>query len=119
MLDPKHFVVVAGQDLVEELRVARQAVPQSPFGYASGHLVKLQEMESRRGIRGAEIVESNYGFSVRAASGLQNFALLASSRAKQVDGSLEDAVRWAKAWVAQDPTKRYAYHRTNPLRSGG
>jgi hypothetical protein len=48
---------------------------------------------------------------VRSGTGLENFALLASSRAGQVDGSYEDALRWATKWCADSPERRYAWRR--------
>jgi hypothetical protein len=58
-----------------------------------------------------EVICSNYGHSVRYDSGLQNFGLLAGSRSGALDGTLEDAERYATAWVAEDPTRRYAWRR--------
>lgn len=112
MLRQDWMVIVAGEELVDALTAEQKAsVPMTGSGYESEALCRLQVQRSVRGVLGAEIVASNYGHSVRYDSGLQDFGLLASSRVKDVDGTLEDAIRWAKAWVAQDPTRRYAWHR--------
>lgn len=113
MLEGDHFIIVAGLDLVEAMRAERKRRCRwTGYGYESEGLCAVQREESANGIRGAEIVTSNYGCSVRSDSGLQNFALLAGSRCGMLDGSLEDAERWARAWVAEDPTRRYAWRRT-------
>lgn len=112
MLEGNKFIIVAGQELVETMRAEKRArVPNTGNGYASEPLCLLQREWSGRGYLGAEIVQSNYGCSVRYDSGLQNFGLLASSRAKDVDGTLAGAVAWVEAWVAKDPTRRYAWRR--------
>lgn len=112
MLKQDWMIIVAGEVLVDTMAVETKARCEwTGYGYASEQLCTLQREQAARGIHGAEIVVSNYGCSVRSDSGLQNFALLASSRAKQVDGTLEDAERWAHAWVARDPTRRYAWRR--------
>jgi hypothetical protein len=46
---------------------------------------------------------------VRYDSGLQNFALLA--RSCELGGTLEAAEAFARAWVAEDPERRYAWTR--------
>lgn len=115
------MVIVAGEALVDALTAEQSArVPRGCGGFKSEELCLLQRERSGRGLLGAEIVVSIYGCSVRYDSGLQDFGLLASSRAKQVDGSMEDAVKWATKWVAQDPTRRYAWRRkTEDERSQG
>ena len=107
------MVVVAGEELMKLLDAEKQAlVPRNGAGlYASDDLCRLQQRQAARGILGAEIVCSVYGHSVRYDSGLQNFGLLASSRCRDLDGTLEDAERWARAWVARDPARRYAWRR--------
>jgi hypothetical protein len=102
--------IVAGQELHTALLAEREArVPKGAGGYASEPLCQLQRERSSRGILGAEIVDTNYGWSVRYDSGLQNWGLLASSRVGTIDGSLEAAEAWAAAWVARDPQRRYAW----------
>lgn len=112
MLDPTHFEIVAGERVVEELRAQQEAIiPWTGYGYASDNLCALQRTWDERGIRGAQLTQSIYGWSVRADSGLQDFALLAGKRMGNVDGTLEGAVAWARAWAARDPKRRYVWKR--------
>lgn len=112
LTDKTKFTIVAGQDLIVALEAEKVArVPQNAWGFESEKLCEFQRDVSGRGIIGAEVVCSNYGHSVRYDSGLQNFGLLAGSRSGQLDGSLEAAETWARAWVAKDPTRRYAWKR--------
>jgi len=114
-LDPDRFEIVAGQAVVDAIRAERERTVTSSRTragcYDSESLVEHQQSLSRRGFIGAEIVRSNYGCSVRYDSGLQNFGLLASSRARQIDGTLEDAVRWVTEWQKQDADRRYVWVR--------
>lgn len=100
-------MIIAGLAVAVVLNAEREKLPRGAHGFASDALCDWQVAVARRGYREAELVKSIYGWSVRAASGLENFALLASCRASQVDGSFEDAVRWARAWAAQDPARRW------------
>lgn len=106
------MVIVAGEQLVDQLTAEQQAtVRHTGSGFASDQLCALQQRRAARGVLGAEIVVSNHGCSVRYDSGLQNFGLLAGSKCGMLDGTLEHAVQWATAWVAQDPSRRYAWRR--------
>lgn len=112
MVKQDWLIVVAGQELVDAMDAETKAACEwTGHGYNSEQLCALQRRQSARGILGAEIVVSNYGCSVRYDSGLQDFGLLASSRSKELDGTLEHAERWVREWVAQDPTRRYAWRR--------
>ena len=102
--------IIAGQDLYATLQAEREArVAKVGNLYKGEPLCRLQEQQAGRGVLGAELVLSRYGWSVRYDSGLQNWGLLASSRSGMLDGTLEAAVAWATAWVAQDPQRRYAW----------
>lgn len=118
-LDPTKFEIIAGHDLVEQMRAAREAsVEKTASGfYDSEDICRIQQAEARKGILGVEVCESLYGFSVRYDSGLQDWGLVASSRYGQLDGSVEDAFRFAREWVAKDPTRRYAWIRKNDVYS--
>ncbi len=106
--------IIAGQDLYAALQAEKAArVAHSPAGFSSEPLCQWQREVSSRGVLGAELVDTIYGWSVRYDSGLQNFGLLASSRARQVAGTLESAEAWATNWVAQDPARRYAWKRAS------
>jgi hypothetical protein len=101
-------LVVAGQDVASRLEAEKLAnVPRSPRGFASDPLCALHVDQARRGFLGASLVKSFYGWSVRYDSGLQEWALIASSRAGQLDGSFAAAVRYARRWQAEDPERRY------------
>lgn len=107
------FTVVAGQD-AEAARETSKTANVKPGRYDgtfdSETLVAWQCSKDRW--EAVEICPSIHGWSVRDASGLTNFALRASKRSGNVDGTLEDAIRWANDWVAQNPTLRYAYMRS-------
>lgn len=108
------MIVVAGEALIDALEAEQRAkISQSEGYFKSEELCALQAEQSRRSIIGVEIVESNYGCSIRYDSGLQNFSLLAGSRDGTLDGSLSDAERFAKEWVARDSDRRYAWRRKN------
>lgn len=115
MLDPRHFEIVAGQTVVDGLRQARQQTvrPSSDrLGcFDSADLITQQCREAAAGIVGVEICVFSSGCSVRYDSGLQGFGLLASAKRGNIDGTYEDAARWASAWQAQEPTKRYVWVR--------
>ena len=107
------MIIVAGEMLVDQLTAEQKArVQRNGAGFASEQLCELQRERARNGLLGVELVQSFYGWSVRYDSGLQNFGLLAGARSGTLDGTLEDAERCARAWVAQDPDRRYAWRRT-------
>jgi hypothetical protein len=100
--------LIAGADLYDALRAEREALPRARCGnFESEALCRLQEAQARRGILGAELVETIYGWSVRYDSGLQNFGILAGPRSGRLDGSLEAAEKFARQWVAEDASRRY------------
>lgn len=103
--------LVAGAVLYEKLREEkRNTIPQNAAGYfESESLCRLQVQRANRGILGATLVLSMYGWSVRYDSGLQNFGLIASCRCGMLDGSLQMAEEFCRKWVAADPERRYAY----------
>ncbi len=104
-------IIEAGKDVADKLAALQakevQYLPHSPGGYDSERLCAFQQKLAQSGYIEAEIVKSFYGFSVRYASGLQNFGLIFSARSKQVDGTLEGAIDAAKKWQAADPTRRF------------
>jgi hypothetical protein len=92
-----------------ELRAERSKFHPSCFD--SDSLCRVQADIWRAGYRDAELVESVYGWSVRHASGMESFALIASARRGDVDGSLASAIAAAERWVAEDPDRRTVYVR--------
>lgn len=101
--------IIAGKAVYEAQKSRKlAALGEKPaYGFPSEDLCAWQIAESRRGIIEAEIVESLYGYSVRYASGIYNFGLIASSRAREVDGSIESAIAYAKRWQSADPERRF------------
>jgi hypothetical protein len=102
-MDPKHFIIIAGRELSEALDAEKRNTK------GGEDLCRVQEAQASRGIQGAQLVRSMFGWSVRYDSGLQGWGLLASSRQGTLDGSLRAAVEWAEDWAAQAPTHRYAW----------
>jgi len=113
-LEGPHFQIVAGQAVVDAIRASRATVRPSasrPGCLDSESLCLAQQHDAAHGVLGAEIIQSNYGCSVRYDSGLQDFGLLASARRRDIDGTYEAAVAWATRWQAEDPTRRYVWTR--------
>lgn len=108
-----NWITIAGQNVLDAIAKEREAcVPHSEIPgrencYQSDHLCAFQSKMSTRGYTGAEICKSMYGYSLRYASGLNDFALIYSARCKDVDGSFEDAARRAVEWQAEQPNHRY------------
>lgn len=105
--------VIAGNEAADIINAEHAALrlnhasTKAPGCIESEALCNWQQAVSRRGFCEAEIVKSIYGYYVRYASGLNDFAILAGTRSRQVNGTLEDAIRWSKEWVSQDPSRRY------------
>ena len=109
------IVVVVGQAVAAALEAEREQLPRGayPGTFSSEPLCAWQREVHFRGFRDVELCQSIYGWSVRSGSGLDNFALLASvKRYGNVDGTYEDAVRWATEWCAVHPDRRYAWTRS-------
>ncbi len=96
---------IAGQAAVETLRQSH-----ADLSDLNQSLIAQQEKESAEGYRGAEICRTYRGWSLRHASGLQNFALI-----RPGIQTLEEAKRIAADWVADDPARRYAFIRNTEL----
>lgn len=113
--------IVVGQEVHAALQAEKErTVPHSKKPgmeqyFESEPLCRWQSECYQRGVRGVQIVKSIYGYSVRYDSGLANFGLLASSRQGELDGSFEDAVRYASEWCGQDPERRYAWTHEAPV----
>ena len=105
--------VIIGADVWAALQKEKDLmVPKSRFRggyYDSEALCRWQSEKSGEGYTSVELVESLYGWSVRYASGLQDFALLAGARRGNVDGTLQDAVRFAYKWASANPEKRFVF----------
>lgn len=103
--------VIAGQDVASIVKSEYDAMharrAADPRRASREDFANLQTALSQRGFVEAELVESRYGWSVRYASGLQNFGLISAAR-DRADRSYEAAVAIAQAWVAVDPSRRWA-----------
>ena len=103
-------VIVAGQAVADEVAAfkAKRLQPSAkvPGCFTSDSVCAAQREVSGRGYLEAEIVESIHGFSLRYASGLQNFGLIASAR-DRADRSYDGAVAVARTWQAQDASRRW------------
>lgn len=109
------LTIVAGGELYASLQAEKAAqVQETGLGFNSEQLCALQRKQSGRGILGAEIVRSMYGYSVRYDSGLQEWGIIKPARGSR-DPSFAAALEFCRTWVAADPAHRYAWHReTHP-----
>src|SRR5687767_14614927 len=102
------FLLVAGSEARRAENASRNAAAKpskyAPDSVDSKSLVAWQEQEGRKW-RSVEVVSTMRGWSVRASSGLDNFALL------YVAESFTDAIAWCRRWVEED-AYRYAFVRT-------
>lgn len=119
-MPPSFFLLVGEQARRDE--TAHMLANVRPSTYAPGSsdsqsLTRWQETAGRQWTS-CELVKSIYGWGVRAASGLDGFAILAATRDRggRLDGTFEDALEWATVWCEQDPTRRYAFVREYDLR---
>jgi hypothetical protein len=87
-MDTTHFTVVAGFE-AEALHARTLAEAASHEGF---DLPRWQERYDHT--IAVEIVETIYGYSLRYASGLQNFGLIAGDL-----GTLSDALQFTTQWV--------------------
>lgn len=113
-------VLLAGETLYAAIQaeidatVPRSLIPGREDCYQSEPLCALHATHARRGIAGAELVKTIYGWGVRYDSGLQNWNIIASPRGA-LDGSFEHAARYAREWVAEAPGLRYAWVRQSSM----
>lgn len=102
--------VLIGREVADQVAELKKKVAVSsthPGLLDSASLCRHQVSASSLGFTEAEIVRSNYGFSLRYASGLCNFGLIRSARNREVDGTFEGALAAAEEWVSQNPTRRW------------
>lgn len=79
--------------------------PKGTFG-RDEILCQRQIQVSKVGFTEVRLVETIYGYSVRYASGLNNFAVLFGGRMMGRIVSYEEALSWAKEWVDEKPEYR-------------
>jgi len=104
MLNTAHFELLAGnpEKWDEETR-RRVAQGES--------LPNVQIDQHSRGRCAIELVETIYGYSIRYASGLDNWGILFGSRMAGRPIHRAEAIEWGKQWVARDPEKREFFTR--------
>jgi len=103
MLNTEKFIKLAGD--TEQWDKEMADVPKNGEYYQSDPLCKLQVSQSARGFRAAHLVLSVRGWTVRYASGIQNFGILRLSDSFDPASALE----WATKWVNRDPKSRELY----------
>ena len=98
---------IAGEETWNELQAEKVLkVSQNARGFNSRELIILQGEWSRRGILGAELVESSMrGWTLRYDSGIQNWSIIAAGLTR------EEVEYRAQQWVAVDPTNRYVFEK--------
>ncbi len=77
-----------------------------PGCFESDSLCQWQSKMDSRNYVTAKLEKNSLGWSLRHASGLNGFRLIASVRNGTLDGTYKDAFDFAKGWQNQDPTKR-------------
>jgi hypothetical protein len=92
--------VIAGDQAKWDRELA--SVPKVGNYYESNALVALQERQSRAGYLPAKLIKSNFGWSIRYASGLQDFGVLLAPRGRM---TLAEVIAWGKQWVAASPNR--------------
>lgn len=100
MLNTEHFELLAGNPTKWDEETLRRVK-------AGESLPSVQEDQHRRGRRSAELVPPGLSDSyfVRAASGLDDFAVLHGPTSKPA------ARQWGLAWANEDPEHREFYIR--------
>lgn len=100
MLNTKWYVLIAGNPTKWD----EETENLLDNGDTKG-LVSLQENQAARGRLSAHLIRSIYGWTVRYASGLQNFGLLYASQSSDIRKAVEFGVEWAN----KDPENREFY----------
>jgi hypothetical protein len=111
MLNTEHLILLAGrpEKWDEEVRQHASRAADQKVGI---NLPELQEEQHDRGRRSVEVVKHAYGWTVRCASGLDNFQLVAGSRHDaRWPGTYAAAAAWGINWANEDPVKRECFVR--------
>lgn len=98
MLNHTAFILLAGNPHAHDAEMRRRVD-------AGENICNVQVDQAGRGRLSAHLVLSIHGWTVRYASGLQNFGILHKS------GSFDpsDAMYWGCTWVSTDPDNRELY----------
>jgi len=111
MLNTEHFVLLAGSPEKWDEEVRHQ-VSRAADENAAINLPELQEDQRNRGRHSVEVVKSAYGWTVRCASGLDNFQSVAASGCDaHSPGSYAAAAAWGINWANDDPGNRECFVR--------
>lgn len=108
MLNTTHFILLAGNPEPWDEEVRRRCQPgKYENTFKSEDLCRVQADQSARGRLSAELVLSQYGWTVRYGSGLQNFSILYKSD----DTHPQRAYNWGVRWANEAPDFREFYVR--------
>lgn len=103
MYDPKHFMIICGQEVLNDYR-DKVSLAVNGLGY---DLVTTQErLWNENGFRDAQLVPSTQGWTVRSGSGLDGWRFIAG---RNQNWTLNQATEAAKTWQTEDPTKRFVW----------
>jgi hypothetical protein len=111
MLNTEDFILLAGRPEKWDGEVRQQASRAADQNVAI-NLPELQEEQHYRGRRSVEVLKSAYGWTVRWASGLKNFQLVAGSHHNaHWPGTYAAAAAWGINWADEDPQNRECFVR--------
>lgn len=109
MLNTEDFFLIAGnpQKWDDEIRSRVKPSHEQPGCFESEALCAVQLHQHDRGRRSIRLHKTSSGWSVRYASGLNNFGLLFS-------GTKDHCIREGVSWVEEDPNNREFFaHKTD------
>jgi hypothetical protein len=110
-LTTQEFVLLAGRPEKWDEQVRQQASGAAGQN-VSANLLESQEHQHDRGRRSVELVKSACGWTVRCASGLDNFQLVAGGRHDaHWPGTYAAAAAWGINWANEDPQSRECFVR--------
>lgn len=106
----KEVLILVGAEPYHRIETLKmRELPRTEMGtgcFESEALCRFQARVHGEGYKSARLELSKLGWTVRNASGLNNFELIASVRRGEVDGSFKDALMAATKWQAEDHDKR-------------
>jgi hypothetical protein len=109
MLNTERFILLAGrpEECDEEVRQLGSRVADPNVRV---NLPELQDMQHDRGRRSVELVKSASGWTIRSASGLENFQYVAGRRCDPYwPGTYAAAAAWGINWANEDPENRECF----------
>ena len=104
MLNSNGFVLLAGNPQKWDDEIIQRCRTAGAF-FNSEDLCRVQMDQAGRGRLSAHMVLSIHGWTVRYASGLQNFGILFKSTTNDPQVALD----WGCKWANQDPDNREFY----------